>query len=233
MQQIDILKYDKMIMLGDFNVEDNDQHIDRLRTEFSLCNLIKEPTCFKSITNPSCIDHIWVTDTKRFMKSSTFETGLSDYHLMTVTILKSQIPKRLSKIVTYRNYKNFNQNLFQNELKIALESSNDHCYESFDKTFKGLLDTHAPIKQKFVRSNNSPFMSKRLRKEIMLRSRKKNIYIKDPTTENWNKFRLQRNKCTRIIRDAKRNFYSTIDLNILKDNSKFWKTVKSIFSEKI
>ena len=75
-------------------------------------------------------------------------------------------------------------------------------------------------------------MSKRLRKEIMFRSRKRNIYQKDPTSKNWNEFRIQRNKCTRMIRDAKRMFYSSLSIKDIKDNKRFWKTIKPMFSDK-
>ena len=61
-------------------------------------------------------------------------------------------------------------------------------------------------------------MTKRLRKEIMTRSRKRNIYNRDPTSENWNSYRIHRNKCTRLIRDAKKYYYQTLDLKTLKDS---------------
>ena len=38
------------------------------------------------------------------------------------------------------------------------------------------LDEHAPIKQKVVRANDKPYMTKALRKAIMLRSSLKNKY---------------------------------------------------------
>ena len=66
----------------------------------------------------------------------------------------------------------------------------------------------------------------------MIRSRKRNLYNKDPTSENWITYRIQRNKCTRMIRDARRSFYSSLDLTNIKDNKRFWKTIRPIFNEK-
>ena len=42
------------------------------------------------------------------------------------------------------------------------------------KIFRSTLDNHAPLKQKQVRGNKAPFMSKELRKAIMTRPRIKN-----------------------------------------------------------
>ena len=231
-KQISELKYDRVILMGDFNLEEENMHLDALKTDLNLENLIKQPTCFMSVSHPSCIDHIWVNEKKRFINSGVLESGLSDHHKMVFTFLNSQLPKSEPVIVNYRDYKNFDAAKFKSELKNTLTSSENITFEKFDTTLKNLVNLHAPLRQKCVRSNNAPFMNKRLRKEIMLRSRRKNVFQRDPTAENWNKYRLQRNKCTRMVRDAKRTFYATLDLKKLKDNKKFWKTIKPIFTEK-
>ena len=42
------------------------------------------------------------------------------------------------------------------------------------------LNEHAPIKEKYVRANNPPFMNKTLSKAVMTRSRLRNRYLKKP-----------------------------------------------------
>ena len=100
-QQISKLKYDELILMGDFNLEDTNPHLDMLKTELDLENLIKQPTCFKSLSNPSCIDHIWVDGKKRFNHSGVLETGLSDFHKMTVTDLKTTFSKAEPRTIIY------------------------------------------------------------------------------------------------------------------------------------
>ena len=46
-----------------------------------------------------------------------------------------------------------------------------------------MLNKHAPIKYKYIRANNSSYMTKSLRKEIMLRSRLCNKFLKTKTEE--------------------------------------------------
>ena len=83
-------------------------------------------------------------------------------------------------------YKNFNEIVFRNDLRDELgkiEPSNLN-YTSFETTFNRLLDKHFPIKKKYVRANDKPFMTRALRKAVMLRSRLRNRYNKNQTIEN-------------------------------------------------
>lgn len=48
----------------------------------------------------------------------------------------------------------------------------------------GLTDSFAPIKKKYARGNQTPFMGKTLFKEIMTRSILRNKYLKHKTEEN-------------------------------------------------
>ena len=52
---------------------------------------ISKPTCYKNPDNPSCIDLILTNCPNYFQNSSTFETRLSDFHKLTLTLFKSEI----------------------------------------------------------------------------------------------------------------------------------------------
>ena len=132
-QTVSKLNYDNVVILGDVNLEPNNNQLEPLRTDLDLHNLIKEPTCFKSIDNPTCIDHIWVNQKNRFINSNTFETGLSDFHKMTITTLKASVPKRSPKIISYRDYKRFDKQTFKNDLKQSLETNGSNLnYYNFE-----------------------------------------------------------------------------------------------------
>ena len=49
--------------------------------------------------------------------SNVFETGLSNFHLLTVTEFKMGFQKLKPQVITYRNYKNFNNDRFQADIK--------------------------------------------------------------------------------------------------------------------
>ena len=46
-------------------------------------------------------------------------------------------------------------------------------------------------------------MSKALRKAIMVRSKLKNMYDKNRTGENWNRYKRQRDFCVSLLRKTK------------------------------
>ena len=89
-----------------------------------------------------------------------------------------------------------------------------------------------PLKEKFIRSNNSPFMNKTLSKAFMTRFRLRNKFLRNPNSANEFTYKEIRNFCVRVIRREKKTFYNNLDPKQITDNKKFWKTVKPHFSEK-
>ena len=53
-----------------------------------LSSLIEKPTCYKNFDKPTCIDLILTNKLSYFQHSSVFETGLSDFPLLTVAEFK-------------------------------------------------------------------------------------------------------------------------------------------------
>ena len=89
------------------------------------------------------------------------------------------------------------------------------------------LNFHAPIKEKHVRCNQSPFMSKQLRKAIMTRTRLLNKYRKDNSAGNLFAYKRQKKFCFKLLRKSKKNFYNNLSVKRITDNGKFWQTIKS------
>ena len=222
-------KYDNLIILGDFNCEMKEEVLVNFCSLYDLFCLIKGPTCFKNAENPSCIDLILTNRPRSFQNSSIIETGLSDFHKLTVTVLKTTFRKMPPKIVKYRNYKQFSSENFYQELRSIdlFNTSND----VFTSTVMEILNRHAPLKQKYVRANDNPFITKALRKEQMKRTRLKNNYLKDKTEANHAAFKKQRNKCVSLLRKTKKLYFANLKNSDVCDNKKFWKSVKPLFNE--
>ena len=227
-------KYDNFILLGDFNSEMSELAMKQFCDTYNLRNLIKEPTCFKNVVNPSTIDLILTNRERRFHNSIAIETGLSDHHKLTITVMKSSFQKQVPITILYRDYKNFNHSVFRTELVRELyNQNNDNTnYSLFEEVIVKLLNRHAPLKKRFVRANNSPFMNKTLSKAVMTRSRLRNKYIKNPSIENKVNYTRYRNYCTGLLRKGKKSFYNNLDTKMVTDNRKFWKTIKPLFSDK-
>ena len=88
--------------------------------------------------------------------------------------MKSGSFKAPPKKKMYRSYKNVSIDTFNDILKINLDNVKDNkTYGVFEKTLFEILDKQAPLKTKILRHNNSSFVFKELRKNIMLRSKLK------------------------------------------------------------
>ena len=224
--------YENFMFIGDFNMTETEEQLKEFLDLYSLKKYVKEPTCYKSHT-PRCIDLVLTNRNRSVQKTTTVETGLSDFHKMFVTVLKTTFPKQGPTVINYRNYKKYDENVFKSDLREELQKVelSDLNYSSFENAFDRLLYKHAPIKKKYVRANDKPFMTRALRKATMLRSRIRNKYNEDQTVENWNNFRKQRSSCVKLFRKEKRNYYNSLDISLLTDNKKFWKSVKAIFSD--
>ena len=66
----------------------------------------------------------------------------------------------------------------------------------------------------------------------MHRSRCKNTFFKHKTVENWEKYRKLRNECVKLTKKVKKEYFENLNINLIKDNKSFWRTIKPNFSEK-
>ena len=162
----------------------------------------------------------------------TLETGLSDFHKMTVTVLKRYFKKKDPITITYRDLKSFNGQKFRNDIRTQLEQIGEVDIDDFKHVFTSTWNSHAPIKKKVVRANNAPFMNKTLSKAFMHRSKLKNKFHKFPTEANKNLYKKHRNFCVNLLKKEKKKYYSNLDLKDIADSKKFWQCVKPQFSSK-
>ena len=166
-------KYDNFLILGDFNSEMSEDAMRDFSETYNLSNLINERTCFKNPCNPSLMDLNLINRPRSFPDSHVIETGLSDHHKMTITVLRAFFQKQKPITIKYRGYKKFDQSLFRYNLLKKLNNMHDGNvdYDSFERVFIELLNLHVPMKEKYTRANNCPFMNKSLHKAVMTRSR--------------------------------------------------------------
>ena len=186
-------KYDNIIVFGDFNVDtQNEQHpgynkFKSFSDTMGLQNLVKEKTCFTK-NHASSIDVFLTNRPRLFQKTCVFETGLRDYHGLVVTLLKAQVPRLKAERIMYRCYKNFTENEFLSDVRLANfeidHLSVDDAYEHITKTFRAIVDKHAPLKTKILRGNTAPFMNRDLSTGIYTRARLQRKLKKYPSRGN-------------------------------------------------
>ena len=69
--------------------------------------MINKPTCYKNPDRPSNIDLILINCPHSFQNFRVIETGLSDFHKMVLTVMKTTYRKPVPRIEHYRDFKYF------------------------------------------------------------------------------------------------------------------------------
>ena len=217
-------KYENFAFIGDFNVNTSDSSMKEFCSSNGLKNLINERTCYKNSEKPTCIDLILTNQPTLFQRSSLLETELSDFHLLTVTEFKMSFQKCKPRIITYRNYKNYDNDVLRSGIQTFC-SLNETDLGLFKEPIFCIFNKLAPIRKKHLRANEAPFMTKELHNAIMKRSRYRNKFLKDKSQTSRENYKIQRNLCKKLLRKTKNTKKNT-------DNRTFWKTVVPLFTNK-
>ena len=69
--------------------------------KYNLKNLVKQKPYYKNPEKLSCIDLILTNYQRNFQDTCAFETGLSDFQNMTITVMKLLLLKQKPKIKCY------------------------------------------------------------------------------------------------------------------------------------
>ena len=114
-------KYEKVLILGDFNADIEGKHMKCFCDNYNRKSLIKQPTCYQNLDNPTFIHLLLTNAPQSFQSRCVLETGLSDFHLMTLTVMRNSFKKLQPRIIKYRSYKNLSNKKFKgcllNELR--------------------------------------------------------------------------------------------------------------------
>ena len=147
--------------------------------QYKLKSLNKKLTCFKNVNKPSCIDLFLTKNSKCFEDCLTLETGLPDFHKLIVIVMKTKHERFSPKIVNYRDYKNFDTKAFKDRLELTLKNTSSSG--ELQEIFMDLINKFVSLKCKYLRTNRPKFMTKKLSKAIMLRSRFRHHFLKMKT----------------------------------------------------
>ena len=152
-------KYENFIVIGDFNAEMTNNYFEEICASlYNFKNLIKQPTYFKNLENPTRINHILTNHSKNFHSSSVFETGLTDFHKLTLTVLKVFHAKHKPKIIHYRDFNHFDNAISRADLFQELSPQNVQSreFEKFKYISSKVLNMHTPRRKNILDVTNLP-----------------------------------------------------------------------------
>ena len=88
----------------------------------------------------------------------------------------------------------------------------------YKSTIFNIFNRHVPIKKKYIRANEAPFMSKELHKAIMKWSRLRNTFLKQWTDTNKKNYSTQKNLCKKLLKNTERSYFENLDTKKTTDN---------------
>ena len=113
---------------------------------------------------------------------------LSNYNKTISTIFKACSSKLKTKVIYFRSYKKFNEQDLLSSLKKEnfnfLKNGPNQQYNLVTDKFLGIINKNAPLKKKFVRGNNAPYMNREFHKDIYVRRGLRNKKWVEPSSEN-------------------------------------------------
>ena len=181
---------------------------------YHLTQMIDEATRVTMATS-SLIDHIVTNAPEKISDSGVIHTGISD-HSLVFAIRKISVIGKQENILETRNMKNFNEEKFIEDL---LKQPWEHIYfsaevpnamwEIWKKIFLDVLDKHAPLQHKKIRSIKAPWITNDIKNLMNTRDRFKRKAILTNNENDWLNFRTTRNKINIKLRNAKKDYYSS------------------------
>ena len=142
--------------MGDLNIDINKDgtighgKLDVFCDPLNATNLVKSETCYTN-NHKSAIDLLLTNKSSSFHFTSVTETGLSDYHRLITTFMKSHYSRLKPKIIHYCNFKTFDEQKFIVDVKntdFSLKTDDPNGnYSALTNTFSLIVEKHAPPKK--------------------------------------------------------------------------------------
>ena len=147
--------YDNFLIIGDLDFEITENSIHEFCNSYNLHSQCHKSTCYKNLEKQSCIDLFPTYSPMSFYSIETIETGLTDFNKLVVQISETYLPNNQPKVITYRDYKIFDNSRFSEELLSEIKKLgplNKNIRMFYNVSIK-VLEKYAPEKQKCIRAH--------------------------------------------------------------------------------
>ena len=220
-----------IFLIGDFNIDliSKQGYAKKwisIFQSYQLCQLITLPTHILPGKNSTLIDHIYSNSSHLIHSTYVPMCGVSDHYPVACSLLcgRRRSGFKTHKYVSYRSMKKFNKDSFLLDLanasfdNILSSDSPDEALFTFVDTFMNLVNKHAPIKKKRIKSYvKCPWLSVDIINKMRLRDGiDKKI--------NHEEYRILRNEVKSDIRRAKKVYFESL-IRDRSDSASIWKAI--------
>ncbi|KAL0880705.1 hypothetical protein ABMA27_001921 [Loxostege sticticalis] len=228
--------YDHLVLMGDFNtcLLKNDTRACHLRSLVDACNLHILPLKAHYFPNstPSLLDLMIVSSSENIAQHGQCSADAFSYHDLVYLSYKVRPPKPKMKLLLQRNFGGMNIDELRQDAADTDWSMIDHvgCIDEkvalFNTLLINLIDKHAPIRPVKIKHSPAPWLTDDLKTLRNKKNSAKSKFKMNPSDHNREKYKLLRNRCNRMCRDAQRRH---IHKSVQNGNpARVWKFLKSI-----
>ena len=235
-------KYEHCVILGDINIDHLKPDSPALKffnsyvTEpFALTQIVEKPTRIAA-TSSTLIDVILLSSNSENVKAhDVVDTpGISD-HCLIFMAYSFKKPKFKPKILTRRDFRNFDEKLFERDMEMApwgnilavADDDIDNKVTIFENVHREIIDKHAPFRTFRVTRPASPWLNEDIKNLMDNRDKYKNKFNSDKNPETEEIYKSLRNAVSHSIRLEKiKHFNNKINAKI-KNAKEFHQALKN------
>ena len=215
----------QLSVMGDFNIDllvnnTSSKSWLHLNENFQLHQLINEPTRV-TLNSATLVDHAFTSSSAKVRAVKVPKIGLSDHYPTCGS-------KHYHTSIKYRSFKYFDQIKFLDDLNrcqwSSIEEKNeiDTNLDIWYNLFVGIIDKHLPMKTKRLKRVEQPgWITQDILNCMRQRDRHK-------SAKNFAEYKILRNKCVSLVREAKKTYYQSCIRNCKGDSTKLWKHINEL-----
>ncbi|KAL0832948.1 hypothetical protein ABMA28_001083 [Loxostege sticticalis] len=223
--------------MGDFNtcLIKKDSRSLRLTSLLGSCNLNilpLNPTHFFPNCAPSLLDLIVVSSLNHVAKYGQCHADAFSFHDLIYLSYKIRPPRPKRKFLLQRNFSGMNIDALKLDAAgtdwsvVEAAEDVDEKVRLFNTLLIQLFDKHAPVRPVKLKHAPAPWLTEELKSLRNKKNAAKNKFKLDPSDKNREKYKILRNRCNTMCRDAQRRHIHESVKN--GDPAKVWKFLKSI-----
>lgn len=206
-----------IVCTGDFNINVLNLHSQCVSNLFSvletfkLTQIIDSPTRITDSTS-SLIDLIIVSSEERVIEKGILDSDLSD-HQIVFCFIKICGKESGPRMVTYRNFKNFNLEAFELDLcnipwfTIFDLNNIDDKIEFLVNNITYLFDLHAPLVTSRCTKRYAPWLTENIKLMCSIRDKALQQFKRTNSQAHWQFYKDMRNYTTQAIKREKKAYF--------------------------
>ena len=220
-------KGDVMLIVGDFNVwtdVDNAEwrKLQTLMNAYGLNQMVKQPTHRSGHT----LDHMYINEQVNFEHQVVNDTFglLTDHYPIFIEIPSTKNSEAARQTIEFRQMKNVDMLKFREDIQETCNALSDDLdfvshIEQFRKLSHAVVDQHAPLVTRKVRTRESAWVDVEYKKNRALRRKLERKWKKERTDENRMRYIEQKAICTQMALQKQKAYYSKL-VNDCKNSQK-------------